>query len=779
MFREEDGCLVADDGRLEVRFSATTGGILSIRNLSTNQLIIDASNPDPWRMLVQGRDHRWLTNVPPSFSTRDPQPTSFRFEIEDGGRLADLYWETSDQGVEFAVRVERADDGGIALWPHVQVADGTQPPWQLAYPVLESPLELSGQGADDRLVFPGHAGWLISSPLSVEPLEARYPDGYTGASMQFIAYYEQGVGGIYIACHDPYSTAKHLRFSSSEIGIDHEAWDIRRGASLDLGFPIVLDALERGDWFEAADRYRTWVLPNAPWCKNHTGNATDPSKEGGKWLFDEVGFSIWCAPARLDWSQYYRHYAEVAGTPIHVVPAWDWPETLPPSLGDVGVFPATFHQRNVEAWKGHRVTPYLNDLFVSPRAPEFMERWEPNLIFPYFSFSWLPFSEPTTGWIDGEAPGPDPYTTTNYDFFLCPATDAQVSLHAWRDKVLASEYDMDGVFYDISSGNHTWLRCLRTEHGHTPGRGRGIVQAYESMNRASKETAREATGRYLVQGTEVIQEPVIGSIDFYVSRACAGPMGLLETTIFGPETPPGQGRELIPLFQAVYHHVGPVHEDGWITLSENEGSLFYFIAARIAVIWGGILSLQYCTSPPETFDGQDLEMPAETILWDAARVRWDTFPQADAGKEAFVRELAQARVGFARPYLAYGKMLRAPTIPTTLVDLDFHQRYYGWGTDAWLNDGVWGVPDVLVSAWRSPDGEIGIVFVNLQGDRTVTVPLDIDLEQLWNEYRPDARVTLLTSDGTTRINAVAQDNTLVAELTLKPRKVTVLEIGVA
>jgi hypothetical protein len=172
-------------------------------------------------------------------------------------------------------------------------------------------------------------------------------------------------------------------------------------------------------------------------------------------------------------------------------------------------------------------------------------------------------------------------------------------------------------------------------------------------------------------------------------------------------------------------------------------------------------------------------VPAETILWDAARVRWDTFPAADPGKEAFVRELALARTGFARPYLAYGTMLRAPTIPATLIDLDFHQRYYGWGTDAWLNDGSWSVPDVMVSAWRSPDGEIGTVFVNLRGDRAVTVPVDIDLKLLWNEDRAGAEVKLLTLDGATRLNDIALDNKLNAELTLEPRKVTVLEIAVA
>ncbi|HSJ70936.1 MAG TPA: DUF6259 domain-containing protein, partial [Acidimicrobiia bacterium] len=752
MFREHGGNLMYADEHIEVTFDGATGGISRLRNVLTDQLMVDVADPVPWRMQAQGRSHRWFTPRATFTTPNDPEPSSFRFSVSDDGTSAVLDWDTSSPGVSMTVLAGVAMPHGIALWPEVLVETDTRPPVQLTYPVLTTPKEMSSDGLDDRLVFPGHAGWLISAPLAVDGLDAPYPDGYIGASMQFMAYFTRGVGGFYLATHDPHATAKRIRFSPEEAAFDHEAYDIRAGASLELDYPVVLATLDAGDWYSAADRYRGWALINAPWCRDHVGNATDLARDGSRWLFEEVGVSVWCAPARLDWSQWYRHYADVAGTPVHIVPAWDWPESLPPSRGESDVFPATFHSENVEAWKGHRVTPYLNDLFVSPSAPDFIEKWEPNVLFPYVVFPWMPFSEPTTGWVDGEHPGPDPATTTNYDFFLCPVTGAHQELHAWRDTVLAEEYGLDGVFYDISSGNTwPWSRCLRTEHGHPPGRGREIVQAYETLNRRSKESAWAATGRYLVQGTEVIQEPVIGSVDFYVSRACAGPMGWLETERFGLETEPGGGRELIPLFQAVYHDVGPVHEDGWITLAEREGDFFYFVAARIALVWGGILSLQYCTEPPEAFAGQDLEKPAETILWDGARVRWDDFPEAAPGKEAFVNELAVARTTFGRPFLSYGRMLRPPAIETTPIKLDFHQRFYGWGAEGWRNDGSWHVPDVTISAWEGPRAEIGIVMVNLREDASVDIPLSLDVQSLWSVDRRGRAVSIVTRDGSTPV----------------------------
>ena len=60
-------------------------------------------------------------------------------------------------------------------------------------------------------------------------MSAFYPDGFDGAAVQMMAYYAEGAGGFYIACHDPHSTCKQIRFSSAEAGFDHETWDLRRG----------------------------------------------------------------------------------------------------------------------------------------------------------------------------------------------------------------------------------------------------------------------------------------------------------------------------------------------------------------------------------------------------------------------------------------------------------------------------------------------------------------------------------------------------------------------
>lgn len=772
-FRADDDQLIAETSALRVVFDGRTGAVRTVHNIVSGQTLVDARAATPWRMRGQGGGGPFFSNGPRSYRTVAPTPESFSYEVAEDGERALLRWTTSDPnvGVEVSARIQGDE---LELWPRVAVGEGVVPPEGFEYPVLV-PQPLSEDESSEFLVYPAQAGWNLRAPLRQQPLAVLYPDGFSGAPLQFMGYYQRGVGGFYLACHDPHSTCKRLRFSSENFGFDHLAWDIRAGASLDLGYPVVLAPLVVGDWFEVAARYRAWALVNAPWAAGGVPVREQPGRQGGEWMHEGVGLSIWCTPSSTDWSRFYRQYAELTETPLHIVPAWDWPQTLPPTLGREGVFPARFHPANVEAWQGHYVTPYLNDLFVSYRAPDFFEHWEQNLLFPYAGFSWLPFSEPSVGWVDGNTESPDPVTTSNVDFFVCPTTDALKDLHAWRDEILAREYGMHGVFYDISSGNpENWSRCLRAEHRHTPGRGRSIVRAYAELNRISKEAVAASTGQYFVQGVEVINETLIDSVDYYVSRACAGPLGLLETWMLGPEDQPGGDRELIPLFSAVYHDIGPVHHDGWITLDESEGTLFFWIAARIYLQWGGLLSLQYSTVPPESLDGH--QAPAATVLWHGGVHQWNHLPSPDPGKVAFVRELASTRTGVGRPYLAYGELLRGVPHECAQILVDWRQRPYGHGAEGLLNEGTWTVPQVLHSAWRAQDARLGLFFVNLHGNEPASIRVRTDTRQLWQLELNGATVTATTDDRREQLEPIGEESVLSLTLSVPPQKVVLVEI---
>jgi len=767
VFEEVGGRLVARSEALRVVFDEN-GVIVDVENAATGQHLVAGTGERPWRLFPQGTTSsvRVPWSADSGFVPEEIQPVGFSVEETPTGMR--LRWGTDAPGIGVEVELAFASDGSLEMRPGVTVAPGTVPPAHLYFPLID-PAPLAADHGDDVLVFPAHSGWLIRRPLDVGVTEAPYPDGYQGCSVQMLAYYTERVGGFYLACHDQHVTHKRLRFAPGSTSIRHDAWDLRRGAPLDLDYPVVFASLQDGDWYEAADRYRAWAL-TAPWARSgknvERGGSTRP-----RWLFEDVTVATWGGSASLDWSDRYRWYGEALGGPLHHVTAWDWPARRPHNVGEEGWFPARFHPDNLEAWRGHHVTPYLNDIFVSVHAPDFFDVWEPNLVFPYVTFPFQLFSEPVVGWVDGDGPTPDPKVVADVDFFMCPCTELQSEVHAWRDARLVADHGIDGVFYDISSGNPHAARCLRAEHGHTPGWSRGVLRGYADNNARSRAAMEAALGRVPAQGVETIVEHVIADIDFFAARSVMGPLGALEAWTLGPEQAPGDGRQLIPLFQAVYHDVGPVHEDVGLTLAESQGDIFYWVAARLVLQWGGLVCLRV-NFPTDRLGDEDA---VEIVAFDGARHRFSDPPPTDQKRIAFLRELAAARTGVGNRHLAYGRLLRPLSLDVPTIEMDYHARLHIYS--GLVKQGTWSVPQVVHGAWATPDGEaIGLFFCNL-GEEPVTIDTAVDTRRSWGLDAPEVTVTTSDVDGPAaparhQVNDVAWR--LAVELA--PRRVTLVEI---
>ena len=67
----------------------------------------------------------------------------------------------------------------------------------------------------------------------------------------------------------------------------------------------------------------------------------------------------------------------------------------------------------------------------------------------------------------------------------------------------------------------------------------------------------------------------------------------------------------------------------------------------------------------------------------------------------YYRDLLKCRWEFGTPYLGYGEMLRPPTVESELPTVSTTSRY-----------GTITVPVVEGSAWKAPDGTVGIFFLN-------------------------------------------------------------------
>jgi hypothetical protein len=785
-----DGHLVGDNGRLRVVIDGTSGGIRSVENLHTGQHLLapPSGAPKPWRMAAQSRADEPV-NLPATVkndaSADDFPPRNFRHAIAAGGQEALLTWDTGTDGLTVDARVVLHRGGDLELWPAVRNRGAAAPPKTLTYPLLLDLAELSPGGAQDELIHPSQStGYLYRRPFerTIPNISEFYPDGYSGLSMQVMGYYAHGKGGFSLASHDPHATSKYIHFARDEVSWRHVSWDLRGGADLPLDYPVVIAPMTRGDWYEVAEHYRAWAL-RQPWCAAGPKHSRSDDQYA-RWLHEEVGATLWAVPSQTDWSPWVKFYGELAGK-LQIVPAYDWSATRSWQKGFDGYFPAKFHPNNIKAFAEHRVTPYVNPLFVSEQAKDFATLWEPPSMKPLtpadnpfplgiFCYTTRPRANEAKS---GQA---DPRVAGDLVHFICPATPAQKSLHEWRDRTLIEQTGFDGVQYDIGIANpENWDTCHDASHGHPPGTGRWVNDHYLENTRRSKEAMSKVLGRYAVQGCETINETNIGLIDCFFSRVVAGPHTVAEgRSNWGApfETTPGGPVEAVPFFDAVYHDHGPVRQDGYAQLNPGYGDAFYWIAARQVLLFGGLLDLDYNVYWPEAFPGYTGSPEATYTPYDGGY--WTPYetPEYDAAKGDFVREVAKARTGFGNPWLGYGRVARPVGVKSPTIGLDYgnHRDVYPWNDQA--AQGTWHVPQVSEAAWFDKHDRLGLFFTNLAKDRSFPLTVDVDAGERWGRDLRGCRLRLAGSDGERIIGKVGKDNHVRFKIDLAPRKVACVAV---
>ena len=302
--------------------------------------------------------------------------------------------------------------------------------------------------------------------------------------------------------------------------------------------------------------------------------------------------------------------------------------------------------------------------------------------------------------------------------FMCPATDYWKHWHA-RTDVAMIESGVDGIYYDVSASCATPTLCLNRRHDHPIGFGRQLVRAYEDVFAFSRARIMEQQSSYVPVGTEVIIENLISVVDFAQCRAGAGVQATMEGEEFVEWQKDGRAVK-IPMFAYVYHEYGPVLCDGWAKLSPEYGDVFFEIAARVA-LEGGLVQLNYEFSSLELFDGMEgstYQLAYTNQLFE------DTQPyRVDPAKVRFLGEVADARTGFAKDYLAYGRMVaKAPilsAVPPVTLDWNHFNSVHGLRLEA----GELTTESVVHVAWSDGGDRLGYLFVNLlpDVDQTITV----------------------------------------------------------
>jgi hypothetical protein len=738
--------IVLENAQLQIALSAENGSIQQITNKSRGLRLIrfPAIGP-PWRIEFEGQAD-WFDET-----------GSFHSISDKSGLAVTLRWETAI-GLTIEGRVELIEDEVRFTIGVLNSADHRLD--KIEYPILRGIGDLSDD-ADSCLVHPQGTGFLFRRPFHLfqtEPLRQQglryspYPEGFSGSSMQFMAYYAAGQGGFDFTAHDPAGAMKWLNFfknptGSLECTFIHQAAEIAPGRDLTVSYPILIGALTEGNWYEAADRYKQWSTQQ-PWvAKGQLSSRTDRCD----WLLDEVGYATFGINASHDRSRWFDRFHAITDHPAFHILGVNWPKAqadyhnhLPAGREDW--FPANFHEANLDTIRrnGDYWAPFEFDLLLDPHGADGERIAAAHQQFPDEKHSFDQYHFP----------------------FVCPADPFLPELHRWRDETIARDYGADALYYDISV-NNVQMTCRAPHHGHPIGGGPWMVDAYARMYAATKEAMSVAKGAYVPQGAEMITECMIPSFDFYQARAEASPLSAFEADFFRTWIRQGDV-EKIPLFAYLYHEYGPVRLDGWAKLSPEVGELFYWVASRVA-LWGGLFELNYEFSPLETLDGMD-DDPAEHYYAFEPRSY-----QVDAAKTDFVREVAVARTGFANPYLVYGTMLRPLPFESPEINLDYF--LYNVGTDRphYEETGALRVPSVVQAAWRAPDGRLGFLFVNLHRDRSQLVTLEFDGVQYGFPHDSSYSLTMITA--TSRETIATGNGRTRISLTLQPRRITLLEVA--
>ena len=597
--------------------------------------------------------------------------------------------------------------------------------WEIIFPLLENVGATRDDPSHDLLIVPDGWGRIYRDPRKMSPYQATYPGGWNFA-MQFLSFCHD-YSGLYLAAYDPKAyhkrfifipdtytgtVVKHLPRSSFQLINYPENMGVLQTV-YEMPYDVVIGVF-RGDWYDASQLYREWVLKNAAWCRR--GKL---SKRGDvpRW-FQEI--TIWCMPGsppepRMDpgdpkyvVSEVLR-FREFFDVPIaihwynwHKIPFdTDYPEYFPTKEGFKDAV------KKLQEF-GVRVMPYIN-----------------GRIFDFNCRSWL-LDRAERYCAKESAPRLNAQTLQNYvEFYgsrqkfavMCPFTEY------WQDKVagiverLVGEYGVDGVYIDQIAAAPSNL-CFDPEHGHPLGGGNYWFSGCEEMLRKARERARERNPEAILT-SECNAECFMAYLDAFLTWHSF------------------QG-ELVPIFPAVY--------GGW------------------TITFGRSFTMEDLKNPVSfrAKVGQMFIFGAQLGWFNLYEITQDEY-KAEA---EYLKKLAKYRL-LGLKFLLHGRLMRPLKFDTSFPTIDLNWTFIQKTVKVTL-------PVVMSSVWKADDGTLGIIFTNIS-ETPQLVAFKIDLKDYGFPQGKKYTVSRITEKGKEKIDEYGSTEIQFKDL-LPGRDVLMLQI---
>jgi len=635
--------------------------------------------------------------------TEDGVIRDFReFSCEKKGHRLILHWMI-DQTLDLHADIS-LHDGELSFWANIHNRGKTIVK-SAEWPILGN---VGSLGDESTLIHPFATGILIRNPLSLFTEEqpgirhAPYPESFSGASMQFFAYYGNQSGMILMA-KDADGHQKWLNFykngntleATHRFGYEH----LNPGNECRMDYIVSVQMFE-GDWYDAADLYKAWAVrqpftPKKTVCRHHP-----------EWLYREVGLATFGINSRHDRTLWLKKYHDDLGLSIFHILGPDWPAegqdfkgNKPGGLRDW--FPTAFNPDNLRVIRenGDYWAPFEFDFLVATDKSNAQTIQKNLQVFPT------------------EALSIDDYSFT----MLCPATAYTQAFHRDRDVRVWQSAQPDAFYYDISA-NNLIKTCVSDRHDHDVGGGKELSDAYNNIYEDTKNALASTADTYVPLGAEMINEYHLNQLDYYQARAWAQPASTLEFWPFREWLKSGRA-EIIPLFSYVYHEYGAVRLDGWGKLVDQLSDIFYLTVAK-TYLWGGLYEINHEYSPMETIDDTENGSEEHYASFDKRNYAYNK------NRMAYIKQFAMLRSGVGNAYLSYGEMIKPPVVRSPRIRLNWFHYNHTQEVNTYNDRGCIESDAVICAAYRSVDDDTIAVFLSNVDDEIHTIPVSFDA----NEY---------------------------------------------
>lgn len=675
--------ITLENEKVSFKLTQSHGSLHSIIDKDTGIELLSAGPPELRHLY---RIAYTLDDSTPTWTT-NCQAEQFSYDLdvnESGSRLSGRWihkWDTSE--AEVLVTAELPASSRLATWRiSVNTTEDTSLD-NLVFPSLVGVDKLGAHAEDDILLVPHSCGRIYMNPSEqlshwrTENSACIYPSTFT--SMQFVAYYDDDIG-FFVSSLDPNGLSKLLSWDRrwnewTTIKIVNQ-YLTAAGHGNSFQTAVRLGVFQ-GDWPIAATIYRSWAQEQW-WAKDISSKGTP------NWL-TRIGIAKVYEVHRgrseqmdyHDWGQKIAEHIDYFAVPtIARLVGWEHGGTwafgdyFPPQDGWEAFGLAVQDVRSLNTY------PVLN--VGTNRVMEDSPAWHSSL-----------GQDASVRSTDGEPLlGDEPLVDrTERIAYMCLESDAWLCYLREVFTELAQsgvpEIQLDGfpvVLPPCYSETH--------QHGKCAGSGARPYKLFDNI-RLLRDELRISYPNLVFSG-EGGAELFLPILDSWHHRNCCA-------EAVDPEVNNGLS-SVVPLYQFVYHEnlifVNAYSFGPWPDASPADSNYDKLAVGR-AFVWGGV-----CCYNMQDWLENYVSLPSFCLL----------------------KKCAQARVGFLRDFLVFGRMLPPPEVDGPLMRIEIKERWNSDPNDPLLFSSQ--VPSILTSAWQSEKGDVAVIVLNIGEDALSTrVPL--------------------------------------------------------